>query len=231
MSARMGGGKCYMKVRLNNLFIKKKNGTALVCIVLAAAILGGALVSCTGEVPENEPEGGWKAAAANFGKSAEVRGQLDRWNAVLESFDNPVDGIDGEQLEASRRQVEQKCRELESELMNLCAILELEESIEVTPLGLVSFTIPADYPGNDEWQIEIRGRAEYDGFGGMSLHYGFDRIELKPGMQCSYNFAEEWSGITDLYLSVTLGEQGKDIDLLAIASDKGNGAAVWVCPG
>lgn len=52
LSARMGGGKGHLKARLGNLYIKKKNSGALVCAVLAAAILGGSLVSCSGEAPE-----------------------------------------------------------------------------------------------------------------------------------------------------------------------------------
>lgn len=59
LSARMGGGKGYLKARLSNLFMKKKNGAVLVCVVLTAVILGGSLVSCNGEVPAEEQSEDW----------------------------------------------------------------------------------------------------------------------------------------------------------------------------
>lgn len=225
LSARMGGGKSYLKVRLNNLFFQKKNSAALVCAVLAAAILGGSLVSCTGEAPEETPEDDMNAVTTSFRDPAEVQEELDKWALFLESSnDFPVESFvdlsanqtDQQQLEAAMKQIQQKHEKLKAEMMNLLAILELEESVVMSRLGVVSFTIPADYQGNDEWQIEIKGRVKYDDISGMSLHHGFDRVELQPGMQCSYAFAGEWSGITDLYLSVTLGGQSKDINLLTI---------------
>lgn len=66
LSARMGGGKGHLKVRLGNLFLKKKNSAALVGAVLAAALLGGALVSCTAGVPEGSgPAEDQKAVAVS----------------------------------------------------------------------------------------------------------------------------------------------------------------------
>lgn len=232
LSARMGGSKSYLKVRLNNLFFKKKNGAALVCIVLAAAILGGLLVSCTGEVPEEKLEDDPKEAVTSFRDLTEVQEELDKWALFLESPDNvtshvQIGQIDQQQLETAIKQIEQKHEELKAEMMNLLAILDLEKSVVVTRLGVVSFTIPAKYQGTDEWQIDIKGRTELDGFGGMSLHHDFDRVELRPGMQCSYDFAETWSGITALYLSVTLGKQSKDINLLTIAPGMSDNSPCW----
>lgn len=45
-STCFSGGKVQMKERLVNLFANKKNSAALVCLVLAAALLAGGLVAC-----------------------------------------------------------------------------------------------------------------------------------------------------------------------------------------
>lgn len=233
LSARMGGGKGYLKVRLNNLYIKKKKGTALVCIVLAAAVLGGSLVACTGELPEQKLDedlkaavqnGDWKAVVTSFHDTTdpeELREQLKMWDAVLRSCDNPDPGADiaPEDLEAMKKQVEEAIAKLEASLLNTIAIHDLAESVTVDGNGVVTFTIPANYQGQDEWNIEFTGRAEFDGFGGRSIHNALDRVKLTPGVHYTYDFSEQWSGITELYMSVKLGEESKDIDLKDVGKD------------
>ena len=46
LSTRLGGGKGQLKVRLGNLFRKKRNSAALVCLALACALLVTSLVAC-----------------------------------------------------------------------------------------------------------------------------------------------------------------------------------------
>lgn len=178
LSARMGGGKGHLKARLGNLYIKKKNSGALVCAVLAAAILGGSLVSCSGEAPEP-------------GK------RVNGWKAVVTSFRDPAD------KEAKSRHI-----------ADAAAVVELAESVAVTRQGVVSFTIPEGCREDGEWRLELKGRMVAGGIGGMGLHYGFDPAELEPGRRYTHDLSEQWGGITDLYLSVALGEESMDIDLL-----------------
>lgn len=73
-STCFSGGKTQMKERLLNLFTQKRNSAALVCLVLAAALLAGGLVACeqapaaqTPKVPDAEPMG---AGSALFGSPA-----------------------------------------------------------------------------------------------------------------------------------------------------------------
>ena len=54
LSTQFGGGKGQLKARLGNLFRKKRNSAALVCIALACALLGTSLVAC--EQAELTPE-------------------------------------------------------------------------------------------------------------------------------------------------------------------------------
>lgn len=63
-STCFSGGKTQMKERLLNLFTHKRNSAALVCLVLAAALLAGGLVACeqapaaqTPKVPDAAPMG------------------------------------------------------------------------------------------------------------------------------------------------------------------------------
>ena len=46
LSTQFGGGKGQLKARLGNLFRKKRNSAALVCIALACALLATSLVAC-----------------------------------------------------------------------------------------------------------------------------------------------------------------------------------------
>ena len=46
LSTRLGGGKGQLKARLGNLFRKKRNSAALVCLALACALLVTSLVAC-----------------------------------------------------------------------------------------------------------------------------------------------------------------------------------------
>ena len=203
LSARMGGGKGHLKVRLSNLFVKKKKGTALVCIALAAAILGGSLVACTGETPEQKLDEDLEAAVLN-----------GDWKAVVTSFQNSTDPAELQKRQELLDAIRESHAELEDSLLNYLAIQELVDSVSVDYNGKVSFTIPAGGQGQSEWDIELKGRMEADGIGGMSIHHSFDRVELVPGVECSFAFSkEQWAGIKELYLSVKLGEESRDVDL------------------
>lgn len=46
LSSRFGSSKAELKARLQNLFVAKKRGRALVCLALACALLAGGLVAC-----------------------------------------------------------------------------------------------------------------------------------------------------------------------------------------
>lgn len=46
LSSRFGSGKEELKVRLENLFVGKKSGRALVCLALGGVLLVGGLVGC-----------------------------------------------------------------------------------------------------------------------------------------------------------------------------------------
>ena len=59
LSTQFGGGKGQLKARLGNLFRKKRNSAALVCIALACALLVTSLVAC--EQAELTPEEGLDA--------------------------------------------------------------------------------------------------------------------------------------------------------------------------
>lgn len=195
LSARMGGGKGHLKARLGNLFIKKKNSGALVCIVLAAAILGGSLVSCTGEIPDKD----WKAVVTSLNSSAEMQEELEKINALIE-------------------QLEQEAKERLMMKSRSLAVQELADSVTVTREGVLSFTIPEGCREDGAWQLELRGRMVAGGIGGMSLHYGFDPAELEPGTRYTHDLSEQWAGITELYLSVALREESMVIDLLTDAA-------------
>lgn len=73
-STCFSGGKTQMKERLLNLFTQKRNSAALVCLVLAAALLAGGLVACeqapaaqTPKVPDAEPMGAEPAPPGSAG--------------------------------------------------------------------------------------------------------------------------------------------------------------------
>jgi murein DD-endopeptidase MepM/ murein hydrolase activator NlpD len=51
---RLSGGKDQLKRRLENLFAKKKNSAAGVCVVLAVTVLAGTLVSCGSQTVESQ---------------------------------------------------------------------------------------------------------------------------------------------------------------------------------
>lgn len=51
LSSRFGSGKAELKARLQNLFVEKKRGRALVCLALVCTMLAGGLVAC--EQPQN----------------------------------------------------------------------------------------------------------------------------------------------------------------------------------
>lgn len=53
LSTYFGGGKKLLKGRLANLFQKKKNSAAAVCVVLALALPAGSLVACESAAPLN----------------------------------------------------------------------------------------------------------------------------------------------------------------------------------
>lgn len=186
LSARMGGGKGYLKARLSNLFVKKKRGAALACAVLAAALLGGSLVFCTGEEPGMDP-----AASSSPAPSGD-----------------PQEELEGVPAESDRD-----------------AVQALLDSISVSNSCQVSVTIPLGRRETNDWEMEIRGRMEVDGVGGMSLHCGFNPTELVPGQRVTRDFSKEWSDITDLFLLVKLGEEAQDVDLLALAPDEAGGIA------
>lgn len=242
LSARMGGGKGYLKVRLSNLFAKKKNSAALVCAVLAAAMLGGSLVSCTGEGAEaaKQPQADQTPAAAGSpAPSEDLEKQLEKWNAVLAGYGSfPPEGMDPQVWASNRDQAEQKIKGIRESIREMTenapthvdvqigasqeeldrlAVQELLDSVSVSSLGAVSFTLPQSNREAEDWQIEFRGREEFEGLGGASIHIPFSDAGLKAGVRYTYDFYNEWSNITDLFLLVKLGGEGQDIDLRALA--------------
>lgn len=56
LSSRFGSSKAELKARLQNLFVAKKRGRALVCLALACALLVGGLVACQGAEPATPEE-------------------------------------------------------------------------------------------------------------------------------------------------------------------------------
>lgn len=56
LSSRFGSSKAELKARLQNLFVAKKRGRALVCLALACALLVGGLVACQAAEPATPEE-------------------------------------------------------------------------------------------------------------------------------------------------------------------------------
>lgn len=226
LSARMGVGKGHLKARLTNLFVKKKSGAALVCAVLAAVMLGGSLVSCTGEAPDKQTPGPDSSPAPTVTAPPDVQNlketmeELTKWKAVAASVvDIQEDGAELEQIEELIRELEASLRSWDGAQLSRAALQVLADSVQVTRFGEVSFTLPDGYGSPEDWTIEFRGRVEFEGLGGASLHIPFSEPGLKAGVRYTYDFFDDWANITDLFLWAELNGEGMDINLLELAQD------------
>lgn len=90
------------------------------------------------------------------------------------------------------------------------AVEALEESLSYDG-ERVSFTIPE---GDQEWNIQISGRADTQELGGISLHY-LDGIDWTPGETYSFELSSlAAQDVTQLTMHIFQGTQEWEIDLL-----------------
>lgn len=93
----------------------------------------------------------------------------------------------------------------------------LEESIFYDGQTLF-FTIPE---GEEEWELHIAGRADTAQLGGISLHY-LEGTEWTPGETYSIALSqEEADQVTELTMEVQMGEEERQVDLLALLTQGG----------
>lgn len=93
----------------------------------------------------------------------------------------------------------------------------LEESIFYDGQTLY-FTIPE---GEEEWELHIAGRADTAQLGGISLHY-LEGTEWTPGETYSIALSqEEADQVTELTMEVQMGEEERQVDLLALLTQGG----------
>ncbi|MGM9607072.1 MAG: M56 family metallopeptidase [Oscillospiraceae bacterium] len=107
------------------------------------------------------------------------------------------------------------------------ALRALKESVTYED-GTLSFTIPKEYSPVEDWNIHIAGRAEAGALGGMSLHY-LDGEKWEAGKTYTLDITEElWPDMTELTLDVSLGEENRSIDLLAVAGRESESMAIEI---
>ena len=105
------------------------------------------------------------------------------------------------------------------------ALDALEESLSYSG-GTLAFTLPERCPAED-WSIQIAGRQEAAGMGGMSWHADTpEDWEAGKAYQITIPTGED-AHFTELTMSVSLPDAERDIDLLAVS---GRSSRAWLWP-